>query len=307
MDLLASGYPSLDYIIPVSHSPEIGSTALILGDMPDELVPTMGGCGANVAVGLSRLGFQAGVAAVIGDDRRGQIYQEKLAAAGVDLRNLIVLPGQHSSFSYLFRNPQGEYQNFFFAGAADAWQGALNLAGLGSLRCGLITVGHYEHNRQFLEAMIAYQVPVAWQLKPDVFAYPADSVQHFARHSTLILMNRIEAAYVMQVLGISTIPEMLSETTRQIVVTRGAEGATVYTEDGEYAVPALPVTVVDSVGAGDGFTTGFLAGHLRGLDVGECARLGTLVASFVVEALGCQTNLPRWEQIEARSKELYRS
>jgi sugar/nucleoside kinase (ribokinase family) len=303
MDVLASGYPSLDYIIPVSHSPEVGNTALILCDMPDELVPTMGGCGANVAVGLRRLGFTAGVAAVIGDDRRGQRYRAQLAAEGVDLRNLIVLPKTHTSFSYLFRNPAGEYQNFFYAGAADAWSDDLTLTGLESLRWGLVTVGAYEHNRQFVEQITARGIALAWQLKPDIFAYSPGTIAKFAQHSTLILMNRIEAEFVTAALGISSIEALLSPVTRCLVVTRGAAGADVLTAEGCWHVDAVPVHVVDPVGAGDGFTAGFLAGMLRGDAPLQCARWGAIVASFVVEAIGCQTRLPTWSEVEARGKE----
>jgi sugar/nucleoside kinase (ribokinase family) len=304
MDVLASGYPSLDTIIPVSHSPSVGQTAL-MQLAPDDHAATFGGCGANVAVGLRRLGFSAGVGMIIGDDARGIRYRDYLQGLGINLANLIVLPGQKTSCSFLFRNPEGEYQNFFFAGAADAWQGTLNLCDLEGLRYGLVTVGSYHYNRQFAEAIHAQNIPLIWQLKPDIFAFPADGMARFAEISHIILMNHLEAEFVLQSLGFAAPSELLNDTTRAVVITRGAAGIHIYSADGEEFVPAVAADVTDSTGAGDGFTTGFLAGLLRGESLLKCAQIGGVVASFVLEKIGCQTNLPDVQQMQIRYKEFF--
>jgi len=300
MKVLASGYPSLDTILPVSHSPEIGSTALILSDPG---APTFGGCGANVAVGLQKLGEPAGVAMVIGDDADGRGYDAYLRACGVDTRNLITLAGTRTSFSLLCRNPQGEYQNFFYAGAADAWQDSLTLRGLESLTFGLVTVAPYHYNRQFVALLAEAGVPIIWQLKPDIYAYPRDGMAAFARASRAIVMNRIEAEYLVSSMALADLGELLNAQTQMLVITRGADGVTVITADGEAAVPSLAVRVVDSVGAGDGFTTGFIAGLLAGRAPVTCAQWGVVTASFVLEQVVCQTNLPDRAAFEARYKE----
>ncbi len=88
---------------------------------------------------------------------------------------------------------------------------------------------------------------------------------------------------------------------RAIVVTAGAKGATIYTEAGEWQVPAVPPPqLVDPTGAGDAFTAGFLAGVLRGDSPQTAVQWGVTLASFVIEALGCQTNIPTIDQLQAR-------
>lgn len=300
MKVLASGYPSLDHILPVSHSPAVGSTALILS-APD--APTFGGCGANVAVALQRLGESAGVAMVIGGDPAGHEYRHYLVERGVDVRNLIALEDEKTSFSYLFRTPDGEYQNFFYPGAADAWRGTLSLSGLTELTWALVTVAPFAYNQQFVRLARGGGVPLIWQLKPDIYAYPHDGMVEFASASRIILMNGIEADFLCAALGIDGVRGLLGETTHMVVVTRGAQGVCVHTRHGEEDIPGLLVEVVDSVGAGDGFTAGFIAGLLNGRDPGVCARWGTIVASFVLERIGCQTNLPDKETFERRYTE----
>ena len=60
--------------------------------------------------------------------------------------------------------------------------------------------------------------------------------------------------------------------------------------DGPHAsvlhVPALSVEVLDTTGAGDSYCGGFLAGLVAGRPVVECAVMGTVSASFVVQACG---------------------
>jgi nucleoside kinase len=302
MDVLATGYPSLDYILPVSHSPGIGETAL-LDAIPDDTAATYGGCGINVAVALARLGLRAGVAVVLGDDYAGSLYRSRLREQQIDTSDLTTMPGEQTSRSYLFRNPNGEYQNFFFAGAADRWDGTLKLKSLPEAHYVLVTVGPNRYNRQFVQLARSANVPIAWELKPDIYAFPVEAMEEFARASRYILMNHIEARFVGQTLGMAEPEELLNETTQAVVITHGAEGCQVYTADGCVEVPAVPVNqVVDTTGAGDAFTAGFLAGVIRKHSLKVSAQIGAVLASFALEHIGCQTNLPGWSPMETRYK-----
>jgi sugar/nucleoside kinase (ribokinase family) len=301
LDLLATGYPSLDYICQVSHSPAVGETAIVRTP-PSRY--TFGGCGANVAVGLARLGFRAGVAMVVGDDAPGRDYVAYLQRKGIDTREVIRWPDVGTSESRLYVNPEGEYQNFFYAGAADAWQGKLTLTSLAEARYALLTVGALHYNRQFVQLVLKAGIPLIWQLKPDVYAYPPEALTDLTRSSALLMMNRIEADYLIRTLGVSSAADLLSDETRLVVVTHGADGSRIFDQTGIHKVPAVPpAQLVDPTGAGDAFTTGFLAGWLQGRSPVICGRLGAVVASFALEKVGCQTNLPNWEMLSARYTE----
>lgn len=298
MDLLATGYPSLDYILRVTHSPGIGETALIQ-TLADRF--TFGGCGANVAVAMAAHGFQTGVAMIVGDDGPGGEYVQYLNAARVSTEHIIRVSGERTSTGYLFINPDNEYQIFFLPGAADAWRGTLELADAGRYRLALLTVGPLHYNRQFVDQVRTAGTPLAWMLKPDVFAYPADIVETFWNACCYLLMNHIEAQYVLKVMGYSDVRQLMHPQMRAIVVTAGAQGATVYSAAGEWHVPAVPPQrLVDPTGAGDAFTAGFLGGVLRGDSPQTAVQWGVTLASFVIEAVGCQTNIPTPDLLLAR-------
>lgn len=301
MDVLVTGYPSLDHIARVSHSPAVGETAHLL-DLPDGV--TYGGCGINTGVALARLGFRVGAALVLGDDADGRAYVQHLTTLGIDVSNVQLLTGQRSSHSYLFLNPEGQYQNFFFAGAADAWGGTLALQDVERYRLALVTVGQAAYNAQFVARVRAVGVPLVWGLKPDVFAYPPALVRDFLAASAYVLMNHIEAEVVVRAAGVPTVEALPGEQMRALVITRGAQGAQVITRDGMVTVPAVPPTrLVDPTGAGDAFAAGFIAGVLRGASPQTAAQLGAVLASFVLEEVGCQTNLPDWAGVLARYRE----
>ncbi|MBC7811278.1 MAG: hypothetical protein H7175_09030 [Burkholderiales bacterium] len=303
LDVLATGYPSFDYILPVSHSPGLGETAL-LEKVPDDNGASFGGCGCNVATGLARLGFQAGIAMILGDDYVGALYRSRLREQHIDDRDIIVMPRAQTSRSYLFLNRDGEYQNFFFAGASDQWQGSLRLRNVPGSKYALVTVGPYHYNKQFFQLAWESGTPTIWQLKPDIFAYPAEAMSDFASKSKYILMNRIEYAYVSKSMGLQNPEELLSDMTQAVVITRGAEGSQVYSVDGTITVAAVKLDkIVDVTGAGDAFAAGFLAGVLKDWNLQISARIGAVMASFVLQQLGCQTNLPSWKQMETRYNE----
>jgi 2-dehydro-3-deoxygluconokinase len=74
---------------------------------------------------------------------------------------------------------------------------------------------------------------------------------------------------------------------REVVVKRGAHGATVQAQSGSAQVPvADPVQVIDSTGAGDSFNAAYLAARFRGADCVEAARAGNLLAGTVVQVRG---------------------
>jgi nucleoside kinase len=298
MGVLTTGYPSIDHMAPVSHSPAVGETARILA-VPETY--TFGGCGANIAVALSKLGVRAGVAMVQGDDVYAADYLQYLAQCGVNTDDCECLAGEKTAQSYLFLNQEGQYQNFFFPGAADAWQGQLTLKNLDRYRYAVVTVGQLDYNVQFIQCVRDREIPLVWVMKADVYAYPADMLALFLSHSRYIIMNHIEANYVMQACGATDLVQLLNASTQAFIVTQGAEDVLIYTASQHHRVNTVPPSrMVDPTGAGDGFAAGFLAGLMRNASAQSCARLGSVVASFVLEAVGCQTNLPSWEQTMQR-------
>lgn len=88
-----------------------------------------------------------------------------------------------------------------------------------------------------------------------------------------------------------------------IVHTRGSKPTVISTNEGEYHIPTVkPERVVDTTGAGDAYAAAFLSTYITSNDVIEAGQFAAVIASFIVEELGCQTNIPDWKQTYERMK-----
>jgi len=69
-------------------------------------------------------------------------------------------------------------------------------------------------------------------------------------------------------------------------------------ESGTISVPAFPVEIVDTVGAGDAFNAGFICARQAGRSVAEAMRWGNAVAALKVSRAGARS-APRLEEVES--------
>src|SRR6478735_4403161 len=92
-EVLCAGIVVADHICtPISHLPAAGELVLA-----DKLLLTIGGCAANVAVDLVKLGVPATVVGCVGGDVFGRVVADMLREAKVDVSGLRVKPGLDTS------------------------------------------------------------------------------------------------------------------------------------------------------------------------------------------------------------------
>jgi 5-dehydro-2-deoxygluconokinase len=78
-----------------------------------------------------------------------------------------------------------------------------------------------------------------------------------------------------------------------LIVKRGSKGATIYYKNGRVQdVPGFPVEILNVLGAGDAFASGFIYGYLQGWDVYKACRLGNASGAWVVQKSGCANAMP---------------
>ena len=92
----------------------------------------------------------------------------------------------------------------------------------------------------------------------------------------------------------------LSEQVEISLVTLGKEGALVGSKGQVVAVPAEGGKPVDTTGAGDHFAAGFLYGQSVGATLEQSARIGSLLAGYIIDVIGAQIPDDKWEQIKLK-------
>jgi 5-dehydro-2-deoxygluconokinase len=91
----------------------------------------------------------------------------------------------------------------------------------------------------------------------------------------------------------SAIDTILNLGPKVLIVKRGREGASVHLKDGTVTtVPGFPVEVVNILGAGDAFASGFICGYLKGWDWYKAVRMGNASGAIVVTRHGCANFMP---------------
>jgi sugar/nucleoside kinase (ribokinase family) len=317
IDVLTLGNAIVDVIAHtdddflVARNLHKGAMQLIDEPRAEELYKAMGpatvvsgGSGANTAVGVASLGASAAFVGKVRDDELGRLYTHDLHAVGVGFTVPPAADGPATARSFILVTPDGERTMNTYLGASqhlrpqDVDPHTVRAARIVYLEGYLWDPP--EAKQAFRKAMtIAHEAGnLAALTLSDSFCVDRyrDEFLGLIRGGDIdiVFANIHELKSLYQTADDGAALGALREEGVLGVVTRSAEGALVVTRQETRAVPAQPVAnVVDSTGAGDLFAAGFLTGLTAGLDHVDCARLGGLAASEVIQHLGArpQTSL----------------
>ena len=251
----------------------------------------LGGKGANMSVAIARAAARAVHIGAVGAD--GGWAVERLLEYGVDTRNIVKLdvPTGHA---VIMVDDRGENAILLFPGANRAITVShIDSALLGATEADTFVFQH-ETSAQIEGATLASSkgMRVVYAAAP----FDAQAVEAVLPMLDILVMNAVEARQLTDALGVTlaTLP------VRDVIVTLGGDGCRwINTDDGtDQTFPAIPVTPVDTTGAGDTFT-GFLVAALdRGLPMKQAILLGQQAGAIMVTRHGTADVIPDLKDIE---------
>ena len=295
MSVLCAGIIVADHVSsPISHLPAPGELVLA-----DQLILTIGGCAANVAVDLVKLGVGAQVAGCVGNDIFGRIVAEMLRERGVDVSGLKVRQGQDTSQT-LIVNVAGQDRRFIHTFGANGAFAAADIPPDRVARCKVLYLGGYlltPNLRQeelvpvFAAARRAGAKTVLDVATPGKANY-LDRLDKLLPHVDVFLPNNHEAELITG----EADPVRQAETFRRLgvgtaIVTLGGDGAVVIGARERFRAGAYPVEFVDGSGGGDAFDAGYVYGLLHGLGTEDCVRVASALGASCVRAVGTTTGV----------------
>lgn len=276
----------------------------------DNIEIMTGGGATNTAVGLARMGLKTACVSKLGRDGPGERIQAELDREGVDTSLLAFSDDHRTGYSVIITCFSGERTVLTYRGAAEQ----LTLADL-DLDAVLDTRWLFIGSLRGPAAALFFELPKAAASRGvKVAANPGgtqlslglDGLRPVLANLEVIFLNKHEA---YELTGIQPDPGRADEYAmlqsiagagcRRVVITDGEEGADGYDEAGPCYVPAYPVKVASTVGAGDAFASGCIAGLVRGLPLVEAMRLGAANAASVVQQVGAKTGLLSWDEAVA--------
>ena len=261
-----------------------------------------GGSAANTVHGLARMGVPAGYIGMIGEDELGGFFVRDLISAGVEpfmihsgdptgTATTLISPDSERTFAtylgaavglsagYLDRFPDAfeKYDILHLEGYLvqdhELVEKAVWLAKKGGLLVSLdlASFNVVEAHRNFLEMIIEKKVDIVFANEDE-----AKSFTGMEPHAAL---------------------ESLGNLCNIAVVKTGKKGSLIRHGKEKHEIGVIPVTPVDTTGAGDLYASGFLFGLANGLPLKRCGEIGALLAGNVVEEMGAKMTEERWGRI----------
>lgn len=291
------GSINVDLFAQVPHHPRPGET--ILGDNGQR---TPGGKGANQALAARFQGAEVTFVGAVGSDSDAAIATERLRTAGVDLDELKVTTEAPTGLAAITVSADGENTIVVLPGA----NASVTPADVRSA----VARGAAEQPIVLLQGELPRETTEAAVRRADSDGHPVvlnlapwgEIAPDVLRMVDPLVLNEHEAAAVATALALE-IPEkptelataLASSGIRSVVLTLGPHGAVVADESGVRAVPAPPVSAVDTTGAGDAFTGGLVARLAAGDSLLTAAAHAVRVGAYSVQHPGAQPSYPTTE------------
>lgn len=273
----------------------------------------LGGSSANIAVGLSRLGARTGMIASLGTDALSQFLLDFLVAENVETRHIQQQEGYLPSLSITEVSPPDSFpQVFYRQAAADimllASESDLDYAASAHLfvtnGTSLCAPPSRESTYLALERAHEAGSKVALDIDFRAMSWPSSRVAGLAIRLALPCVDILigNEPELMVAAGQDTLESALWKLRERgiplLVSKLGSQGTRLYRGDESMFLPPYRVDVCTTIGAGDGFASGFLYGVLRGLTLEDCLHFGNAAAAIVVSRLSCSEAMPTLAEVE---------
>ena len=276
------------------------------------LGPYASGAPAIFAWAAARLGAPVRFAGVCGDDPFGMLCQQHLGEAGVELY-VRAAPTHETGAAFVSYKEDGDREFLFYlrhAAAAQLSPADITpklLAGVGWLHVTGSSLGVSEGMRQAVFTAVerakeqGATVSFDPNVRPELFPGQtlADVCRPVLDAADVILPSLAEAEQLTGMRDPEAACRALLTPSRTVVLKRGAEGCTLYTDAGEQRVTGIPAQEVDPTGAGDCFAAGFAVASIRGETPLEAARFANAVGALSVTAFGPTSAPLSYERVKS--------
>ncbi|MBE0698961.1 MAG: sugar kinase [Anaerolineaceae bacterium] len=279
--------------------PQFGQVEKLVEDYTLEL----GGSCNIFACQAAKLGLHTAVLGRVGDDSFGRLILQRLQDCGVDTRYVIVDPSLKTGIGVALC-PPGDRAILTYMGTINAvFPEDITPDILASTR-------HIHHGSHYLHTNLlpgisaifkqARGLGLSTSLDPNWD--PAErwdgELSKILPDTELFFPNDQEALHISRTERLETAAQyFLNLGVQMVAIKAGIQGSHVYTPQATLSQSVTPVSGGDSIGAGDSFDAGFLAGWLRGYPLEKCLDIATRCGRSVASQIGGLAGQPAWEDL----------
>jgi ribokinase len=258
-------------------------------------------------VAAARLGANVAFVGRVGADEFGRAIRDQLGHEGVDVTHLVDDPGRPTGTAAILVDDAGENAIVGVPGAnlgltPDDVRAAASLLEASAIVLApcetmietvteAFRIAHAAGCRCVFNPAPARDLPGEMLRTVDVIVPNESELQTLTGRPTDTLADVALAADILRVRG-----------GREVIVTLGPRGVFVMGPDGHAHIPGVPVTAVDTSGAGDAFCGALVTFLAEGMAMTEAARRANAVAALSVRRPGTQASFPRRDELEVPSR-----
>jgi sugar/nucleoside kinase (ribokinase family) len=298
-DVIVFGDTCVDLVVTGDDVvPRFGQVEKLVGDYAIE----MGGSCCIFACQAARLGLRVGILGRVGDDGFGRLVLRRLDECGVDTRHVIVDPALKTGLGIAL--VQGRDR------AILTYPGSLCAIGPEDVTDEfLASARHLHHGSYFLHTRLRPYMPGIFRRARDFGLSTSldinwdpderwnSTLPDVLSLTDIFMPNDQEAIHLSGCSNLDEAAAWLRDRLPVVAMKRGADGARLYYEREMIECTVSPASGGDSIGAGDSFDAGFLAGWLRGLSMDRCLDIACACGRSVAGAIGGLAGQPTWADV----------
>jgi 5-dehydro-2-deoxygluconokinase len=273
----------------------------------------LGGSATNVAVAAARHGRRSAVITRTGDDPFGRFVHLALRDLGVDDAFVSSVAGLHTPVTFCEIFPPDDFPLYFYrlpiAPDLVIEASELDLDAIRTARVYWSTVTGLSQEPSRSSHHVAWEArarapltvldldyrPMFWSSRDDA----SEAVGKALEHVTVAVGNLEECAVAVGESDPARAADALLDRGVDVaVVKQGPRGVLGRTREETVLVPPTPVTVVNGLGAGDGFGGALCHGMIEGWSLERCLRFANAAGAIVASRLECSTAMPTTAEVE---------
>jgi nucleoside kinase len=294
----------LDHIVVLDRLPDLG--AVVLHQNLSRALGKVhyGGCSANIATSLARLGMPTALASASTDDLDTVEYQRRLSGLGIALDYWTTVKGLNTPHCYCFYDTTGAKLSFMDAIDHADIPRSFSVPDEALTKAPVVVLVGARTDDAWREAMIdlRHRAKSAGCKVVQTLCGPVANIALDAIcQADVFICNELEAEWIGRQLGRNAAETLIAGGASAVFVTKGSRGSTVHAGGGRDEIAAVSIHgSAEPTGAGDAYAAGVVACLARGGSPIVAAQWGTTMASFVVEGIGSQPDFPPLVELTAR-------
>jgi sugar/nucleoside kinase (ribokinase family) len=261
----------------------------------DDIHFSTGGGATNAAASFAKLGFKTSIITRIGDDEPGRAVISELESFKVDTSLIKTIKKANTAYSTLLTAPNGERTILVYRGVS-AEHSEADLVER-KMKTHLIYATSLGGNMEMLVRLARHakqeNIIIAWNPGQGEIKHGLRALNPILRHVTYLMLNLEEAQELtkIQTTDVHELAKILLRPGLTLLISDGVLGTHAFEGNQYWHVGTRNIKSISQTGAGDAFGSAFVAARLKGRDMADSLRIGTVNAESVISHFGAKAGI----------------